>query len=139
MELFGIIFSVPVAFVMSMAYCFFLARVVCRFDFARRLLFAVSLILLGLFLLELVLLAMFGAVRSRAVVGPGFYVAHVFFFFFAVPALANVLVLPRNGSIFALWYFAGVICTVFAFFLMLLQYGVSEALYGIDGTNGPYS
>lgn len=139
MELFGIIVSVPLAFVMSMAYCAFLAKVVRRFDFARRVLIALSLILLGLFFLELVLLATFGAIRSRAIVGPGFYVAHVFFFFFGVPALANVLVLTRGSSIFARWYFAGTICTVFALFLVLLQYGVSEALYGVDGTNGPYS
>jgi hypothetical protein len=34
---------------------------------------------------------------------------------------------------------AGLACTLFAFSLVLLQYGVSEALYGIDGTQGPYS
>jgi hypothetical protein len=54
-----------------------------QFDFACRFLFAVAVIILGLFSLELVLLAMFGAVRSQAFVGSGFYAAHVFFFFSA--------------------------------------------------------
>jgi hypothetical protein len=138
MELFGIILSVPIAFVISMAYCAFLANVVRRLDFARRLLFVVSLILLGLFLIELLLLAIFGAVHSRAAVGPGFYVAHVFFFFVGVPALGNVLVLPISGPILGRWYFAGAICTLFVVLLVLLQYGVSEALYGVDGIDGPY-
>ena len=36
-------------------------------------------------------------------------------------------------------YVAGSRCTVLAFFLILLQYNVSEALYGNDGDNGPCS
>ena len=31
------------------------------------------------------------------------------------------------------------LCTVFAFILVLMQYGVTEALYGIDGNDGSYS
>ena len=41
-------------------------------------------------------------------------------------------------SLVSRWYLAGAICTAFAFCLVLLQYGVSEAVYGIGGMNGPY-
>jgi hypothetical protein len=138
-ELFGIVFSIPVAFVMSMVYCAVLAHAIRRFESLRRLLYAVSLILLAGFLAEVVLLVTIGAVGSRAVVGPAFYVAHVIFFLLGTPALANVLLLRKRGPVVRRWYLAGILCTGFAFCLVLLQYGVSEALYGVDGTNGPYS
>jgi hypothetical protein len=138
-ELFGIVFSSPVAFVMSMAYCAILAHAIRRVERLRPWLYAVSIVLLVGFLGEVVLLVTLGAVGSRAFVGPVFYVAHSVFFFLGTPALANVLLLRKRGPLVRRWYLAGALCTVFAFCLVLLQYGVSEALYGIDGTNGPYS
>jgi hypothetical protein len=57
-------------------------------------------------------------------------------FVLGTPALANVLVLR---PIACKWYVAGLVCTIFAVFLVLLEYDVSEALYGINGTNGPFS
>jgi hypothetical protein len=138
-ELFAIVLSVPVAVVMSMGYCAILAKVVRKLDGVRRPLYSASLVLLGLFLVELVLLVMLGAVRSRAIVGPGFYVAHVVFFFLGTPALANALILGGRGSLVSRWCVAGAICTIFAVMLVLLQYHVSEALYGLNGTDGPYS
>lgn len=132
MELFGIAQSVPIAFVFSALYCFLLERVVCRHERLSRWLRLVSGFVLGLLAVEIVLLIARGAVRSRDLLGPGFYVAHLVVFFLGTPALANLLVLrPRRGSL-ASWYVATVLCTVSAFFLVLLQYTVSESLFGID-------
>ena len=139
MEIFGIVLSIPAAFVACTLYCLFLVKLISRFDRVSRWLRLGSHIVLALFSFELVLLITLGAVRSRGVLGPGFYVAHTFFFFLGAPALANSLVLRPGGGFFAKWYVATVLCTVFAFFLVLLQYGVSEALYGINGNDGPYS
>ncbi len=127
MEIYGILFSVPVAFFLSTVYCAFLAKVVHRFDRLRRFLFAASLVVLGLFLVELTLLASFGAVQIRTTVGPTFYVAHLVLFVLGVPALANTLILRRNGPQVGRRSTAVVACTVFAFFLALMQYGVTEA------------
>ncbi len=138
-ELFGIVFSIPVAFVASMVYCAVSAHVIRRFETLRRWLYGASLLVLVGFLAEVALLATLGAVGSRALVGPAFYIAHSAFFFFGTPALANALLLRRRGPVLSRWYAAGFVCTAFALCLVLLQYGVSEALYGIDGTNGPYS
>jgi hypothetical protein len=139
MELFGIALSIPVAFVASMIYCLFLSRVAFRFTRVCRWLRLTSLLIVILFAIELVLLMSLGAVRSRGVLGPSFYIVHIVLFFVGPPALANLLVLPRRTGVSAEWYVAGVLCTVFAFCLVLLQYSVSESLYGIDGDNGPYS
>jgi hypothetical protein len=139
MEIFGILLSIPVAVVASMVYSALLAKFVRRLGLMRHIIYGISVILICLFVIELALLVTLGAVRSRAVVGPVFYVVHVVLFFFGTPALANVLILGGRAPLVSRWYFAGAICTIFAVFLVLLQYSVSEALFGIDGTNGPYS
>jgi hypothetical protein len=138
MELFGIVLSIPLAFVASVVYCLFLAKIIIRADLLRRFLWAASVGLLLLFAVEIVLLTTIGAVRSRANIGPAFYVAHLAVFFLGTPAVANVLILRNPRATFR-WYWAVPVCTVFAFALVLLQYGVSEALYGVDGTDGPFS
>lgn len=136
MELLGIAFSIPISFAASMLYCFFLDRVLLKYEKPSRWLRFSSYFVLALFAAELVAVFTVGAVRSRAILGPSFYVDHLVLFFISVPSLANFLILRRRP---VTWYVAGVLCTVFAFFLVLLQYSVSESLYGIDGDNGPYS
>jgi len=139
MELFGIILSIPAAFTASGLYILFLIFVVRRFKQMSLWLWWSGVIILAFFAVELLLLATLGPVRSRAVVGPSFYPAHVALFFGGTPALANLLVLRQRRAV-GLWACAAVVsCTVFAFGSVLLQYAVSEALYGIDGNNGPYS
>ncbi len=123
MELFGIVLSIPVAFVASMLYCLLLAKIVSKSAMLSRWLRMASYAVLGLFAVEILLLVTIAPVRARGLIGPGFYVAHLVFFFLCPPGLAV----------------AGALCTVLAFCLVLLQYGVSEALYGIDGDDGPYS
>ena len=139
MELFGIVLSIPGAFVLSMIYCFVLKKVISRFDQVNLSFRVGSYIVLALFGLEVVFLITWGAVRSRGIFGPGFYGVHLLCFFLGTPALANLLVLRRRGGSIAKWYLAPILCTAFAFSLVLLQYGVSEALYGINGDDGPYS
>ena len=138
MEMFGIIFSIPVAYVASMVYCALLAHKIARYERLTRLLYIASVIVLVGFLSEAVLLRTLGTIRCREVIGPAFYVANSVFFFLGTPALANILLLRKRGPVIK-WYVAGILCTVFAFFLVLMQYDVSEALYGIDRINGPYS
>ena len=62
-----------------------------------------------------------GAVRSRTILGPSFYVAHVILFFVSVPALANALVLREHcefrqrREFIASWYVAAALCTYLLF------------------------
>lgn len=139
MENCGIVLSIPVAFVLSTGYCLLLAKIVARQPLARSLVHAGGLVWLGLFALEVTLLVTLGAVRSRALLGPAFYVVHMLIFFLGTPALGSALVLSNRGGFLRKWYVAAVACTVFALILVLLQYDVSERLYGIDGDNGPFS
>jgi hypothetical protein len=139
MEIFGIFFSIPVALVASTLYCLYLTRVVSQRASASRWLRRASYFVLFFFVIEVALLIISGAVRSRVVIGSSFYVGHLIIFFLGTPALANLLVLRSGRGFFGKWYVAAVLCTIFAFSLVILQYAVSEALYGIDGENGPFS
>src|SRR5262245_7610845 len=113
MEIFGIVLSIPAAFVASSVYSFLLSRVVVRTDLLRRVMWMASVGVLILFVMEVALLIAIGAVRSGALLGPGFYVAHVVIFFAGPPALANVLILRNPRGSFR-WYWAVPACTAFA-------------------------
>lgn len=137
MEIFGIVLSIPVAFVASMAYCALLYYGVRRVDLLCRILFAGGCVVLGAILLEGVLLLTLGALRSRALTGHIFYPIHFACFLLGSPALGQALLLRKRGPLLH-WVLAGLLCTLLAFGLVLLQVGVSEALYGVDGTKGPH-
>ena len=139
MELFGIAASIPVAFVMIALYRLILLKVVARFRWATTLLRPASYVVLGLFAVEIALLVTLGAVQSRALIGPVFVTGHAFVFFLGTPALANVILLRKPAGPAPKWYVVSSLCTVLAFFLVLLEYHVSEQLFGIDGIGGPYS
>lgn len=139
MEVFAILFSIPAAFVANLLYCLLLVKVFSRNIRAQYWLRGCSYVVLSLLAIELLLLMTLGAVQSRSRIGPAFYDAHFVVFFLSTPALANLLVLPPKRETPGNHYLATILCTVLAFFLVLLQYGVYEALYGIDGEGGPYS
>jgi len=139
MELFGIYFAIPIAFILGMGYSAFLVEIRQKLKGLRSFLLIISTFILGIFLLEILLLATPGIVRSRAVVGPAFSVVHGLLFFLAPPALGNVLVLRGRKSFIGKWYIAGILCAVMAIFLVFLNFSVSEALYGVNGNTGPYS
>jgi hypothetical protein len=131
MELFGIAVSIPIAFAGSMLYSLLLAKIVRRYAVFSRVLRTASYVVLVFFIIEIALLITVGAIRSRDILGPSFYNAHFILFFITTPALANALLLREKEGFVSPWV-AGALCTMLAFCLVLLQYGVSEALYGIE-------
>jgi hypothetical protein len=139
MEIFGILFSIPVAFIATSLYCLILYKFVRKSELAQQIFRMASYLVLTLFGIEVVLLILFGVVRSRGLLGPGFFIVHLICFFLGPPAVVNVLFLKPINKISSRWYVACTLATIFAFLLVLLQYSVSEALYGIDGEGGPYS
>jgi hypothetical protein len=96
------------------------------------------IVLAGIFI-EWALLLLRGAVETRVLVGPVFYPAHLIVFVLGTPALINVLVLPSPYSRRARWFRTVPVATVLAFILVVQQYSVFEALYGIDGEGGRFS
>jgi hypothetical protein len=85
------------------------------------------------------LLASLGVVGNGVAIGPLYYFGHTLILFLGTPALMNVLTLSNPPNRYALYWFSVPACTALAFVLVLQQYAVSEALYGIDGVAGPFS
>lgn len=138
MEIFGILFSVPVVFVLILGYGALLCRVVATHDRFSQFFRIASGVILGFLAIEVVLLASKGPIRCRQIFGVGFEVVHLILFFLATPSLATLLILRGRsrppGSRFA----AAAACALFALLHVLLQYGVSEALHGVDGSEQLY-
>jgi hypothetical protein len=67
-----------------------------------------------------------------------FYPVHLVLFSLTVPALANLLIIKKSGTILGTWFTVALLCSVLALAVVLTQYGVAEALYGVDGDGGPY-
>jgi hypothetical protein len=139
MELFGIVLSIPGAFIASAVYRSLLMLAVRRWPLIRPVFKVASYIVLTGIIAEWMFLALRGAVGTRVAVGPLYFVAHVSIFFLGTPALMNLLALSNPSKWYARWWLSVPLCTVLAFVLVLQQYVVSEALYGIEGTDGPFS
>jgi len=98
----------------------------------------VSAIVLAIAAVEISFLGFMGALRLREVVGPWFPYLHFVFTASAPAALACVSLLGRR-TLARWWYAVAVVCWLVGAGVIFLQYDVSETLYGIDGTGGPYS
>lgn len=138
MEIFGILFSIPVVFVLILGYGVLLHRVVAVHDRFPGFLRVASGVVLGFLAIEVVLLASLGPIWCRQVFGVGFEVVHLLLFFLATPSLATLLVLRGKSRPPGSWFAAAAACALFALLHVLLQYGVSEALHGVDGTEQLY-
>ena len=139
MEIFGIVLSVPAAFVASAVYSFVVRWLTSRLPWLAKPALGASVVVLVALLIEWCLLGVVGAVRSREIIGPLFYTLHLAVFFLCVPALANILVLRSPGG--GVWKLPliALCCAALALPVVLTQVAVSEALYGVDGSGGPYA
>lgn len=137
MELFGIAFSIPVVIIASTLYMGTLRWLSGYLPSLRTPLLVSSCAVLVLFACEVLALASTGAVGTQQMIGAVFYPLHLTLFFLGVPALGTILSLGNRKPV---WLPIAVsLCTAFALMLVLLQYGVTEALYGIDGNGERYS
>src|SRR4051812_7484906 len=98
MELYGIALSVPAAFVATMLYSLFVRYVVTRSEAWTKRFRQGSIVILALLLLEIALLAAFGAVRIYGAIGGVFLWIHGVVFFLGTPALANLTILRSKGD-----------------------------------------
>jgi hypothetical protein len=132
MELLGLVLSIPAGLIGSLCYCFFLSRVVTPREGLRRAMWLVSCGVLAGFAAETVLLSTVGATATSALLGYTFYLGHLIIVCLGTPALANFLLLRKEPTRAVAWYAPVPLCTLFAVVLVSLQYGVREALFGIE-------
>ena len=138
MESFGIILSVPAAFISSIIYAVVLRKVTTKLPFLIFPLLWASVIVLMIGLLEFCSIATVGTISLREAVGGLHYPIHIGLFFLTLPALANIMRLQNRFCLLSRWYSIGSLCAVIGLCIVLQQYVVSEALFGVDGIGGPY-
>jgi len=138
MELFGIVFSVPVSFVVSSIYALIIKKITAKWTPFIVPLFWISGIILTVLILEFVGVLTVGAIKVRETIGTLYYPLHIFLFFLFWPSLANLMAIQGRMAFFSKWYIIGITCAFLGLSVTLLQYVVSEALFGVDGMGGPY-
>ncbi len=138
MELFGLAAAIPAAFLLSALYQVVLLRLLVRFEWVARLFRPASAVVLGLFVAEVILVATVGSIRIQQLSGSIFNVGHLIVVLRDTPALANLLLIRGRDRHACPWYVVSLSCAAMAFLLVLLQYKVSEELFGIDGDGVPF-
>ncbi len=133
MELFGILFSLPAAFISSVAYRALLLAIVGKVPWIGAVFRPASIAVLTMVAVELILVLSLGAVRLGTLVGPQFEGLHFAIFLLGTPALANLLVLRGRSHRPFGWGIVGSLCMLLALILVIMQYDVFESLHGVDG------
>jgi hypothetical protein len=141
MESFALMLSVPASFIATIIYIsilHILKTYIPRWSIISNYIFYASLGIIVTFVTEFIGVSTWGAINLRVYIGPVYYCVHLILFFLVIPSLANVLQLQKKVSFFSNWVVTAFICAVLALFVALLQYDVTETLYGIDGMKGPF-
>lgn len=133
MESLGIILSIPAAFIASIVYALLINKVTTKLTFLIQPLLWVSGIILILGVMDFSYIASAGTVSLRDAIGELYYPIHIVLFFLTLPALTNIMRLQNKFGFLTRWYSIGVVCAVIGLCIVLQQYIVSEALFGIDG------
>jgi len=139
MEILGLALAIPAVLVANLLYVLLVRFGLSRLTTLRPWLLWPSYLVVLLALIDVILVVTLGAVAARTLIGPAFWGSHLIVFLFATPALANVLIMTREGLWFRRWYATVAVCCALGVFLVFFQVGVGDALYGPDGVGGPYA
>jgi hypothetical protein len=137
MELFGLILAVPFTGLASAVYVWGVLRFVVPRSGLATVLRALSWLPLLATFSELIFVRAVGPVAARTIVGPAFMAIHSLFLV-TPPALINVLLLYRRPPSWRRAFIAVAVSWGICFGLLLFNIVVSEALFGIDGSGGPF-
>lgn len=137
MELVSVFVFLPVSFLLVSVYSVILGRVLSRWSWLKEIVRWLSILMLLMIGLDLMGVFAFGAMHLKALVGPVYYPVHVVLFLLGVPALANLLLVQKKNSAVSKWPVSALICTLWFLALLLLQFKVSEDLFGVDGMGVP--
>jgi hypothetical protein len=138
MENFGIILSVPGAFIASILYSAILGKVTHKLPNLIRPLRVGSSAVLVAAVIETIATTIIGPTRLQEMTGNVYYPFHVVIFFLTLPALSGIMRLQNKYEKLTKWYSIGCFCAVVGLLIVLQQYVVSEAIFGVDGVGGPY-
>jgi hypothetical protein len=88
--------------------------------------------------LEAIATTTIGPNRLQGITGNIYYPFHVVIFLLSLPALSSIMRLQHKFEKLTKWYSIGCFCAVVGLLIVLQQYVVSEAIFGVDGVGGQY-
>jgi hypothetical protein len=132
LELFGIIFSIPGAFLASVTYRCLLSWFSEIYPLAAPMIFFASRCVLIAILMEWAALATWSAVELHQFLGVFYYKFHSLLFFAGTPSLINVIVLADPQKRRWITHLVLPLATLLGFNLVVVQYSVSESIFGIE-------
>src|ERR1700690_3400101 len=136
MELYGIILSVPMAFVASSIYSGIIKRLTMKWEFLTTPILWLSVLSLSLIIMEFLGMSKFGTIKLQETIGQLYYPIHVCLFLSALPSLVNVMRRQGKSPFLSKWYVIGITFAFCGLCVVLMQYTVFESLYGVDGVIG---
>ncbi len=138
MESLGIILSVPSAFIASIVFSAILGKVTHKLpDLIYPLKLGFYAVLLTA-VVEAIAITTIGPIQLQEISGKFYYPLHVLIFLLTLPALSGTMRLQKKFEKLTKWYSIGCFCAVVGLLIVLQQYVVSEAIFGVDGVGGPY-
>jgi hypothetical protein len=138
MELFAILLSGPFLCTVGLVYAFIIGKITARLAFLVSPLLWISVLLLAASVCEFLGVCAAGPVGLRRAIGPAYYPIHLVLFTLGLPALVNLMRLQTRIPPLSKSYAIGPTCAIYGWALVLMQYAVFEALFGVDGKNGLY-
>ena len=129
MELFGILFSIPISFIISFIYFKIISYIINeRIFFSKWILLSSKLIIL-LFVIELLLIIFLGVSTLQNMSNGLYYVIHLGLFFLLLPSFINIIIIKI--SFLNKWYIAVPVSVIFSIIIIFYQIFVSERLFDI--------
>ena len=130
MELFGIILSIPGAFLASVTYRCLLIWFSEVYPLAVRMIIFASRCVLIAILLEWAALATWSAVELHHFLGVFYYKFHSLLFLAGTPSLINVIVLADPQKPRVITNLVILLATLLGFTLVLVEFSVSDSIFG---------
>lgn len=139
MDVLGLALAIPAVFVACAIYVPFVRFGVVRWPSVWPGLLLTSSGALLLVALDVGLVVTLGAVRTRTLIGPFYWIGHLLGVLTGTPTLAHARLLPPDRFWAKHWLVTIAACFLFGVALVLFNVGVGGQLYGPDGVGGPFS
>ena len=132
MEGFALILNMPLSFVLSSVYSILLIRFIKPHTKLSTFMFWPSSVVIYALILETILVTAIGPNGLVELLGSSYFQIHLGIFILSVPSLVTILALQKKFPKISKWYITALICVALATHVLLLQYHVTDSLFGIQ-------
>ena len=130
MELIGLLFALPVLFVLGVSYWYVVRKIPRHISRTKTTIIALSSLVVSLVFLEFMATSFIGISWLHEQYYTSYFVMHSVLFVLLVPSTLNLIML--NSDSLNRFYFIGLFSMLFGFLALLFHVHLSEMLFGIE-------